>query len=73
LLDQDLNHRIGLLNNSLYPLALNDLGYFGPNPAFHAMINGDNWFYHGSNGYDPAAGLGMLDVANFAQLLHSGF
>jgi kumamolisin len=73
LLDQDLNHRIGLLNNSLYPLALTGLGYFGPNAALHAMVNGDNWFYHGSNGYNPAAGLGTLDVANFAQALRGQF
>jgi subtilase family serine protease len=73
LLDQDLNGRIGLLNNSLYLVARTGQGYFGQNPAFHAMTAGDNWFYHGSFGYNPAAGLGTMDVANFAQTLHSWF
>jgi len=73
LLDQDLNGRIGLLNNSLYFLAGTGKGYFGRNPAFHAMFSGDNWFYHGSFGYNPGAGLGTMDVANFAQALRRGF
>jgi kumamolisin len=73
LLDQDLNGRIGFLNNSLYLLARIGKGYFGRNPAFHAMTSGDNWFYHGSFGYNPGAGLGTMDVANFAQALRGGF
>ena len=73
LLDQDLNGRIGLLNNALYLLARTGRGYFGQNPAFHAMTSGDNWFYHGSQGYNPGAGLGTMDVANFAQALRGGF
>jgi kumamolisin len=35
----------------------------------HIITDGDNWFYHGRNGYSPAAGLGTLDVANFAGYL----
>jgi kumamolisin len=73
LLDQDLNGRIGLLNNSLYLLMRTSRGYFGQNPAFHAMVSGDNWFYHGSQGYNPGAGLGTMDVANFTLALRGGF
>jgi hypothetical protein len=39
----------------------------------HAIAYGDNWFYYGSNGYNPAAGLGTLDVWNFAEILSSQF
>jgi kumamolisin len=73
LLDQDLQKRIGFLNPSLYAQGLFDLGYFGPNPSLHAILYGDNWFYHGSFGYNPGSGLGTLDVANFAQALHGQF
>jgi hypothetical protein len=34
-----------------------------------AVAHGDNWFYHGRNGYNLGAGLGTLDVANFAAAL----
>ena len=73
LLDQQLNKRVGFLNLSLYSQQLFGLGYFGPNPPFHAIAYGDNWFYHGSNGYNRGAGLGTLDVANFAQAMHGLF
>jgi kumamolisin len=73
LLGQDLNKRIGLLNNALYPLELTGQAYFGPNTPLHAIAYGDNWFYHGSNGYNPAAGLGTLDVAHFAEVLRGQF
>jgi hypothetical protein len=39
----------------------------------HAIKDGDNWFYSGRNGYSPAAGLGTLDVAHFAEALHALF
>jgi kumamolisin len=70
LLGQLLNSRIGLLNNSLYDLAQNDQG---SNAPFHAIPFGDNWFYHGSNGYNPAVGLGTMNVANFANRLSHQF
>jgi subtilase family serine protease len=60
--------RIGLLNYPLY-LAQSGLGDRHRGEALHAIAYGDNWFYHGSNGYNPAAGLGTLDVANFAEFL----
>jgi hypothetical protein len=30
---------------------------------------GDNWYYDGVPGYEPAAGVGVLDVNNFASAL----
>jgi kumamolisin len=69
LYDQDVRTRIGLLNNSMYPLVQTGLGYSGPNPAFHAIPFGYNWFYLGTDGYNPGAGIGTLDVANFARVL----
>ncbi|MGC1416698.1 MAG: S53 family peptidase [Candidatus Acidiferrum sp.] len=74
LLGQYLNgRRIGLLNYALYGLASSGQGYRGPNAPLHAITTGDNWFYYGRNGYSPAAGLGTLDVANFAQYLRDPF
>jgi kumamolisin len=61
--------RLGLLNFPLYGLAVSGQAYRGANPPLHAIAYGDNWFYHGSHGYNPAAGLGTLDVANFAAFL----
>jgi kumamolisin len=63
--------RLGLLNFPLYYLALTGQAYEGPNAPLHAIAYGDNWFYYGSNGYNPAAGLGTLDVWNFAEILSS--
>lgn len=69
LLGQSLDSRIGLLNYPLYSLAQGRKGYTGSHPSLHAITDGDNWFYRGRNGYSPAAGLGTLDVANFAKYL----
>jgi kumamolisin len=65
--------RVGLLNFPLYGLALG--GQASPNRAapMHAIAFGDNWFYAGRNGYNPAAGLGTLDVSNFAETLRDQF
>ena len=57
--------RLGLLNYALYQLAHSNQAYGGAHPPLHPVHDGDNWFYHGSNGYNPAAGLGTMDVANF--------
>lgn len=65
--------RLGLLNFPLYGLALRGQAYRGPNAPLHAIAYGDNWFYHGRHGYSPAAGLGTLDVANFAEFLRGPF
>jgi len=69
LLGQDVNQRIGLLNVPLYDLVRNGQAYSGKDAPLHAIIHGDNWFYHGSNGYNPAVGLGTMNVAHFAKVL----
>ena len=61
--------RIGLLNSPLYGLALSGKAYGNTGAPLHAIAYGDNWFYYGTNGYNPAAGLGTLDVWNFAERL----
>jgi kumamolisin len=73
LLGQYLHGRLGLLNFPLYQLGLTGQGYAGPRAPLHAIRYGDNWFYYGRNGYSPAAGLGTLDVANFAEILRGPF
>lgn len=64
LLNQYMHGRVGLLNYALY--SAQELGPFGP---VKPIAHGDNWFYHGSNFYNPGAGLGTLDIAGFAQFL----
>ena len=64
LLDQYVHGRVGLLNYALY--SAQELGPFGP---VKPIAHGDNWFYHGSNFYNPGSGLGTLDIAGFAQFL----
>ena len=69
LLGQYTQGRLGLLNYPLYDLGLLGLGYKGPNAPLNAITQGDNWFYKGSKGYDPGAGLGTMNVANFARAI----
>jgi subtilase family serine protease len=74
LLGQSLHgSRLGLLNYPLYALALTGQAYKGSHAPLHVIDAGDNWFYQGRNGYSPAAGLGTIDVANFAQFLRNLF
>jgi kumamolisin len=73
LIGEYLHGRLGLLNFPLYGLALTGQAYRGPHPPLHAIADGDNWFYHGRDGYSPAAGLGTLDVWNFAEFLRGVF
>ena len=74
LLGEHLNgRRMGLLNYALYGAAISGQAYRGSNAPLHAIAYGDNWFYYGRNGYSPAAGLGTLDVANFAEYLRDLF
>lgn len=72
LLNQRFHGRVGLLNFELYRMASTRQAYAGPDAPLHAIRYGDNWFYHGTNGYNPAAGLGTLDVANFARAIGHG-
>jgi kumamolisin len=52
--------RIGLWNPMLYRFQL-FYGYGNASP-FVDITHGDNWFYYGVPGYEPGAGLGVLDV-----------
>jgi kumamolisin len=69
LLGQEVHGRIGLLNFPLYFLSFTGQAYRNPGAPLNVIKYGDNWFYKGRNGYSPAAGLGTLNVANFADFL----
>jgi subtilase family serine protease len=69
LFGQYVHGRLGLLNYSLYDLGVTGQAYAGPDPPFNAIPYGDNWFYRGSEGYNPAVGFGTLNVASFARKL----
>ena len=73
LLGQYVNKRIGFLNVPLYSLAAAGKAYSGTNAPLTAVAFGDNWFYSGTQGYNPGAGLGTLDVGNFAAFLKTLF
>jgi subtilase family serine protease len=66
LLGEYLHERLGLLNFPLYELAASG-GYQGAHAALRAITRGNNDFYTGSVGYNPAAGLGVVDVGNLAE------
>jgi kumamolisin len=56
--------RLGLWNPMLYRFKqIYGRSYASPLVDITA---GDNWFYHGIPGYEPGAGLGVLDVAKLA-------
>jgi kumamolisin len=68
--------RIGLVNSSLYSLAGSAPRRRTPGSVampLHAVLYGNNWSFAARNGYSPAAGLGTLDVAQFAQFLGAMF
>ena len=69
LLNDVFRGRVGLLNVPLYALAMRGHAYNGSHPPLRMIRDGDNWFYHGRNGYSPAVGLGTLDVANLVRVL----
>jgi len=71
LLRQGNGHRIGLWGPQIY-LLQNFFGYGAFSP-FNNITAGDNWFYFGIPGYEPGAGIGTLNVANFNTFLRSGF
>jgi kumamolisin len=58
--------RLGLINPLLYWAQYN-------RRAVNPIAYGDNWFYQGRDGYSPAAGVGTLDVANFAEFVLNPF
>jgi subtilase family serine protease len=67
LIDQALGHRVGLLNFPLYALVRAKRAYSGANPPLRDITHGNNWFYKGAPGYDPATGVGVPNVANLVQ------
>jgi subtilase family serine protease len=56
--------RLGLWNPMLYRFK-NSFGSSKKSPIVD-ITAGNNWFYAGVRGYEPGAGLGVLDVANLA-------
>jgi kumamolisin len=56
--------RLGLWNPMLYRFKRQ---FAGSSASPFVDVNaGDNWFYAGVTGYEPGAGLGVLNVKNFA-------
>jgi kumamolisin len=72
LFGQYVHGRVGLLNFPLYAIARSG-GYRGPNAPLRAIRVGDNDFYTGSDGYNPAAGLGVPNAAGLAEALRDFF
>ncbi len=72
LLNQSQHGRLGLLNIPAYFFSRFG-GYAGKKAPLNAITTGNNEFYSGSNGYNPGAGLGTLDVANFDSALSNPF
>ena len=70
LLVQATHGRIGLLNASLYEIARHH-GYKTGRAPLRAISQGGNEFWTGTEGYNPAAGLGVLDVANLARAMNA--
>ena len=74
LLGEYLNgRRVGLLNYALYDLARTGKAYGWQDAPLNAIRYGDNWFYHGRDGYNQGAGLGTMNVANFADALRAHY
>jgi hypothetical protein len=48
-------------------------GYNGSNAPLKAIKFGNNDYYVGSDGYNPAAGLGVLDVGQLTKALKGWF
>lgn len=67
LIGQKAGTRIGLLNPQLYRL-LSEYGY-GPDSPFNDITHGNNWYWQGAPGYDPASGVGTPNVARLAAAL----
>ena len=61
------NSRLGLLHPQLYG-AFKTYGYGATSP-FRAITAGTNLYYKSTNTFNPATGLGSLDVANLARAL----
>ncbi len=73
LIGQYVGGRVGLLNVPMYALAARSGAYSGNGAPFNVIKYGNNDFYVGSDGYSPAAGIGTLNVADFAEALKKIF
>jgi len=70
LLTQATGGRLGFLNPQLYRLFAKH-GY-GPRSPFRAITTGDNLYWQAGPHYNPASGLGTLDVSILASELGHG-
>jgi subtilase family serine protease len=61
LLAQGTHGRVGLWNPMLY--RFQRIAGYGPQSPLVDITGGDNWFYNGVPGYEPATGLGVIDAA----------
>lgn len=64
LMTQKLGTRVGWPHPQMYSL-FRTMGH-GPASPFKAITSGDNLYYAASPNYNPAVGLGALDVGNLA-------
>jgi kumamolisin len=69
LVGQYVGSRVGLLNVPMYELAKRSGAYSGKSAPFNVIQYGNNDFYVGRDGYSPAAGIGTLNVTDFAEAL----
>jgi subtilase family serine protease len=69
LIGQYVGGRVGLLNVPMYELAARSGAYSGKGAPFNVIKYGNNDFYVGRDGYSPAAGIGTLNVTDFAEAL----
>jgi len=67
LITQQAGGRLGLLHPQLYG-SFRKLGY-GTGSPFRALPTGTNLFYAGTNSYNPAVGLGVLNIDNLSKVL----
>ena len=65
--------RSGLLNYPIYNLLRTEKAYDSHNAPLNRIAFGNNWFYHGTPGYNRGAGVGTMNVANFAAYLKNYF
>ncbi len=69
LIGEYIHGRVGFLNPELYRLSrFND-----DQQVIKPIAHGDNGFYQGTRGYNPAAGLGVIDAAALADALKDRF
>jgi subtilase family serine protease len=64
LISQQVGTRLGLWNPMLYRYQRDLMG--SASSPIVDITGGTNWFYAGVPGYEPGAGLGVLNVANLA-------